>query len=161
MTTVGAIIHKCNKDKITVNLPRSGAPCKISPRGVPMIMRTVRESAQNYTGGSCQWSQGSWDHSHQENNWYHTTQWWTEILQRPLGPPAQESSCTGLSEVSQWFGGELGENVVVRWDQNWSLWHQFNSPCLEEDELCLWPQEHHLQGQTWRWKHYALREFFC
>ncbi len=27
------------------------------------------ESAQNYTGGSCQWSQGSWDHSHQENNW--------------------------------------------------------------------------------------------
>ncbi len=27
------------------------------------------ESAQNYTGGSCQWSRGSWDHSHQENNW--------------------------------------------------------------------------------------------
>ncbi len=27
------------------------------------------ESAQNYTEGSCQWSQGSWDHSHQENNW--------------------------------------------------------------------------------------------
>ncbi len=29
------------------------------------------ESAQNYTGGSCQWSQGSWDNSHQENNWTH------------------------------------------------------------------------------------------
>ncbi len=27
------------------------------------------ESAQNYMGGTCQWSQGSWDHSHQENNW--------------------------------------------------------------------------------------------
>ncbi len=26
-------------------------------------------SAQNYTGGSCQWSQGSWENSHQENNW--------------------------------------------------------------------------------------------
>ncbi len=26
------------------------------------------ESAQNYTGGYGQWSQGSWDHSHQENN---------------------------------------------------------------------------------------------
>ncbi len=26
------------------------------------------ESAQNM-GGSCQWSQGSWEHSHQENNW--------------------------------------------------------------------------------------------
>ncbi len=42
VTTVGAIIHKWKKHKITVNLPRTGAPCKISPRGVSMIMRTVR-----------------------------------------------------------------------------------------------------------------------
>ncbi len=42
MTTVGVIIHKWKKHKITVNLPRSGAPCKISPRGVSMIMRMVR-----------------------------------------------------------------------------------------------------------------------
>ncbi len=42
VTRVGAIIHKWKKHKIIVNLPRSGAPCKISPRGVSMIMRTVR-----------------------------------------------------------------------------------------------------------------------
>ncbi len=42
VTTVGAIIRKWKKHKISVNLPRSGAPCKISPRGVSMIMRTVR-----------------------------------------------------------------------------------------------------------------------
>ncbi len=42
LTTVGAIICKWKKHKITVNLPRTGAPCKISPRGVSMIMRTVR-----------------------------------------------------------------------------------------------------------------------
>ncbi len=42
VTTVGAIIRKWKKHKITVNLPQSGAPCKISPRGVSMIMRTVR-----------------------------------------------------------------------------------------------------------------------
>ncbi len=42
VTTVGAIIRKRKKHKITVNLPRSGAPCKISPRGVSMIMRTTR-----------------------------------------------------------------------------------------------------------------------
>ncbi len=41
-TTVGAIIRKRKKHKITVNLPRTGARCKISPRGVSMIMRTVR-----------------------------------------------------------------------------------------------------------------------
>ncbi len=42
VTTVGANIRKWKKHKITVNLPRTGAPCKISPRGVSMIMRTVR-----------------------------------------------------------------------------------------------------------------------
>ncbi|KAK6314701.1 hypothetical protein J4Q44_G00142300 [Coregonus suidteri] len=42
VTTVGAIIRKWKKHKITVNLPRPGAPCKISPCGVAMIMRTVR-----------------------------------------------------------------------------------------------------------------------
>ncbi len=42
VTTVGAIISKWKKHKITVNLPQTGAPCKISPRGVSMIMRTVR-----------------------------------------------------------------------------------------------------------------------
>ncbi len=42
VTTVGAIIRKWKKHKITVNLPRTGAPCKISPCGVSMIMRTVR-----------------------------------------------------------------------------------------------------------------------
>ncbi len=41
VTTVGAIIPKWKKHKITVNLPRSGAPWKISPHGVSMIMRTV------------------------------------------------------------------------------------------------------------------------
>ncbi len=42
VTTVGAIIRKWKKHKINVHLSRSGAPCKISPRGVSMIMRTVR-----------------------------------------------------------------------------------------------------------------------
>ncbi len=126
-----------------------------------MIMRTVRNQPRTNTGGSCQWSQGSWDHSHQENNWKHTTQWETEILQRLYGPPAHESTCTDPSEVCQWFRGELGESVVVRWDQNQALWHQLNLPCLEEEECCLWPQEHHPHRQTWRWKHYALGVFFC
>ncbi len=40
-TTVGVIIRKW-KYKITINPPRSGAPCKISHHGVRMITRTVR-----------------------------------------------------------------------------------------------------------------------
>ncbi len=46
VTTVGVIILKWKKHKITVNLHRSGAPCKISPRGVSMIMRTVRNQSR-------------------------------------------------------------------------------------------------------------------
>uniref|UniRef100_A0AAZ3RMU5 Transposase Tc1-like domain-containing protein n=1 Tax=Oncorhynchus tshawytscha TaxID=74940 RepID=A0AAZ3RMU5_ONCTS len=42
-TTIGAIIRKRKKFKMTVNHPRSGAPCKISPRGASMIMRKVRD----------------------------------------------------------------------------------------------------------------------
>ncbi len=41
VTTVGVIIHKWKKHEITVNLPLTGAPCKISPCGVSLIMRTV------------------------------------------------------------------------------------------------------------------------
>lgn len=39
-STIGAFIRKWNKYKITDNLPRPGAPCKISS-GVQMILRTV------------------------------------------------------------------------------------------------------------------------
>ncbi|KAJ8342658.1 hypothetical protein SKAU_G00325860 [Synaphobranchus kaupii] len=42
-TTVGAIIRKWKKHKMTINRPRSGAPRKILPRGVSMIMRKVRD----------------------------------------------------------------------------------------------------------------------
>jgi len=44
VSTVGAIVRKWKKHKITVNCSRSGAPRKISPRGVSMILRTVREN---------------------------------------------------------------------------------------------------------------------
>ena len=42
VTTIGAIVRKFKKYNMTINRPRSGAPQKISPRGVAMIMRTVR-----------------------------------------------------------------------------------------------------------------------
>ncbi len=42
-TTVGAIIRKWKKFKKTVDLRRTGAPCKISPRGVSMILRKLRD----------------------------------------------------------------------------------------------------------------------
>ncbi len=42
-TTFGAIFRKWKKFKMTVNFPRTGAQCKILPRGVSMILRKVRD----------------------------------------------------------------------------------------------------------------------
>ncbi|KAK3564010.1 hypothetical protein QTP86_006830 [Hemibagrus guttatus] len=49
-STVGAIIRKCKTYKSTDNLPRSGAPRKISPRGVKMITRTVIKNPRTTRG---------------------------------------------------------------------------------------------------------------
>ncbi len=49
-STVGAIIRKWKTYKTTDNLPRSGAPRKISPRGVKMITRTVRKNPRTTRG---------------------------------------------------------------------------------------------------------------
>ncbi len=156
VTTVGVIIRKWKKHKITVNLPRTRAPCKISPRGVSMIMRTVRNQPRTTRDDLVNDLKAAGT-GKQLVTHYVVKDWNPAALQ---GPPAQESTCTGPSEVCQWFRGELGESVVFRWDQNPALWHQLNSLCLEEEECCLWPQEHHPHRQTWS-KHYALGVFFC
>ena len=43
LTTVGAIIRRWKKHKVNTNLPRSGSPCKILPRGISMMMTKVRD----------------------------------------------------------------------------------------------------------------------
>ncbi|KAK3574092.1 hypothetical protein QTP86_002860 [Hemibagrus guttatus] len=49
-STVGAIIRKWKTYKTTDNLPRSGAPRKVSPRGVKMITRTVSKNPRTTRG---------------------------------------------------------------------------------------------------------------
>ncbi|KAK3530790.1 hypothetical protein QTP70_002824 [Hemibagrus guttatus] len=49
-STVGAIIRKWKIYKTTDKLPRSGAPRKISPRGVKMITRTVSKNPRTTRG---------------------------------------------------------------------------------------------------------------
>ncbi|KAK3560862.1 hypothetical protein QTP86_022609, partial [Hemibagrus guttatus] len=49
-STMGAIIRKWKTYKTTDNLPRSGAPRKISPRGVKMITRMVSKNPRTTWG---------------------------------------------------------------------------------------------------------------
>ena len=68
LTTVGAIIWKWKKHKVAANLPRSGAPRKISPRGISMMMRKVRDQPSTTQDELVNDLKGSWDHSHKENH---------------------------------------------------------------------------------------------
>src|SRR4029434_9699411 len=49
-TTVGAIIIKWKQHQTTVNRPRSGAPCKISPRAVSVIIQKVQNNPRTTKG---------------------------------------------------------------------------------------------------------------
>ncbi len=77
-----------------------------------------------------------------------------------IGPPAQASTCPGLSEVCQrpsgWSWGGMEEGHVVRGDQNRTFWYKLHSPCLEEEEGWVQSQEHHPNREAWGWKHHAL-----
>ncbi len=112
VTTAGAIIHKWKKHKITINLPRSGAPCKISPRGVSMIMRTVRNQPRTTREDLVNDLKAA-KTIVTKKTISNITPRRTEILRHQQGPPAHESTCTAPSEVCQWFRGELGESAVV------------------------------------------------
>ncbi len=69
VTTVDAIFLKQKKHKIAVNLPRTGAPCKISHSVVSMIMITVRNQPRTARDNLVNDLKAAWDRSHQENNW--------------------------------------------------------------------------------------------
>src|SRR4029434_4971294 len=49
-TTIGAIIRKWKQHQTTVNRSRSGAPCKISPRAVSVIIRKVHNNPRPTQG---------------------------------------------------------------------------------------------------------------
>ena len=99
-TTVGAIIRKWKKFKMTVNFPRSGAPCKFSPRGASMIMRKVRDQPRTTRQDLVNDLKRAGT-TVSKKTISNTTPSLIKILQRTQGPPAQASACPGPSEVCQ------------------------------------------------------------
>src|SRR4029434_10988746 len=49
-TTIGAIVRKWKQHQTTVHRSRSGAPCKISPRAVSVIIRKVQNNPRTTQG---------------------------------------------------------------------------------------------------------------
>ncbi len=149
---------------MTVNLPRTGAPCKISPRGVSMILRKVRDQPRTTREDLVNDLKraGTTVSTVTISNTLHPSG--IKILQRAQGPPAQASTCPVPSEVCQrpsgWSRGGMREGHVVRWDQNITIWYKLLSPCLEE-ERWVQSQEHHPNREAWGWKHHTLGVLFC
>ncbi len=134
VTTVGAIIHKWKKHKITVNLPSTGAPCKFSPCGVSVIMRTVRNQPRTT----------------REDLVYDLKAAGTIVTKKTIGNTLCHEglkSCSARKvpllkkahvQAPLKFANDSEENwvkVFSLWNR--ALWHQLNSPCLEEEECCL------------------------
>ncbi len=119
-----------------VSLSLGKAPCNISPHGVSMIMRTVRNQPRTTREDLVNDLKAAGNIVTKKTIGNTLRREGLKSCSTRKAPPAQESTCTDLSEVCQWFRGELGESVVVRWDQNPALWHQLNSLCLEEEECC-------------------------
>ncbi len=136
VTTVGAIIHKWKKQKITINLPRSGAPCKISPSGVSMIMRTVRNQPRTTREDLVNDIKAAGTIVTKKtmgNTLRHEGLKSCGVSKVPLIKKAHEQ--TRLKFINDSEDNWL--SAVVRSDQNPALWHQLNSACLEEEECCL------------------------
>ncbi len=101
VTTVGAIIRKFKKHKITVNLPRSGAPYKISPRGVSMIMKTVRNHPRTTREDLVNNLKAAGTIFTKKTIGNTLCREGLKSCSTRSGPPAQESTCAGPSEVCQ------------------------------------------------------------
>ena len=112
--TVGAIIRKWKKHKVTANLPQSGAPRKTSPCGISMMMRKVRDqpsTTQKELVNDLK-AVGTTVTKRTISNTLHREGLKSCCAQ---GSSAEEGTCTGPSEVCQrtpgLSGGGLGDAV--------------------------------------------------
>ncbi len=144
VTTVDAIIRKWKKHKIIVNLPSDWGSMQDLTSWSFNDHENGEESAQNYTGGSCQWFQGSWD----------TVKDWN------LAAPAR-SPCSRKHMYRH-----IWSLPMIQRRTGWKCCGQMRpkSSSLASTQLAVFGGGGMLpmtprtpsHRQTWRWKHYAL-----
>ncbi len=154
VTTIGVIIRKWKKHKITVNLPRAEAPCKISPRGVLMIMITVRSQPRTT----------------REDLVNDLKAAGIIVTKKTIGNTLRREglkSCSACKvpllkkahvQARLKVSNDSEENLVkVLWSDETKI--QLNSTHrVWRRRNAAYDNPHR---QTWRWKHYALGLFYC
>ena len=157
--TVGAIIRKWKKHKVTANLPRSGATRKISPCGISMLMRKVRD-------------QPSTTHEELVNDLKAVETTDTKrTISNTRHREGLKSCCTHKVPLLKAYAQgrlkfaeehlddpeEAWEKMMLSDETKIELFGIVDLPCLEEEKCWVEPQEPHCE--TWRWKPYALGVF--
>lgn len=137
--TVGAVIQKCEKYKLTINYPQHGAQCKIFLMGSWMMMRKGKGegSTHNCSGGPWQWSEGSWVYSHQGHHWFYTTMWCKALKEtcwkKAFGQIHLQFSSAHLNDLKK---------MIASYETKQFFWHQRNHQCLEKEKCWLWFEHH-------------------
>ncbi len=159
--TVGAIIHQWRTHKITVNLARSGAPCKISPRGVSMIKRTVRNQPRTTredvvndlkAAGTIVTKKTIGNTLHREGLKS------CSARTVPLLKIAHVRACLKFANDSE----EKWVKVLWSDETKIKLFCINSTRCFQRRRNAACDsKEHHPHRQTRRWKHYALGVYFC
>uniref|UniRef100_A0AAY5KXN1 Sleeping Beauty transposase HTH domain-containing protein n=1 Tax=Esox lucius TaxID=8010 RepID=A0AAY5KXN1_ESOLU len=138
-TAVCAIIRKWKKFKMTVSLPQSGAPCKISPCGASMIMRKVRDQPRTTRQdlGNYLKRAGTTVSKKTISN---------KILQRTQGPSAQASHGTMYREM---LANNLLPSVrTLKMGRSWVFQHD-NDPKHTARATKEWLRKKHLKVLEW------------
>ncbi len=137
--TVGAIIRKWKKHKITVNLPRTGAPCKLSPRGVSRIMRTVRNqprTTREYLVNDLKEAGTIVTKKTIGNTLHHERLKSCSARKVPLLKKAHVQA--RLKFANEHLNDSEENWLKVLWSDETKIeLFGINSPCLEEEECCL------------------------
>jgi transposase len=161
-STVGAVIRKWKKHHTTANLPRSGPPHKISPRGVSLIMRTVRNHPKTTRGELMNQLKAAG----------------TTVTKETVGNTLRRhglKSCSARKvpllkkkhvqarmkfAIHHLDDSEEAWKKVMWSDETKIELFGLNSSCLEGKEHRVQPKEHHPHRQAWWWQHHALGVLF-
>ncbi len=162
-STMGAIIRKWKTYKTTDNLPRSGAPRKISPRGVKMITRTVSKNPRTTRGDLVK--------DLQRAGTKVTKATISNTLRRqglkscsarrvPLLKPVHVQARLKFAREHLDDPEEDWENVIwsdetkielIGKNSTCRVWRRKNAELHPKNTYC----------EAWGWKHHALGLFFC
>ncbi len=148
-TTVGAIIKKWKKFKMTANLPRTGAPCKILPHGELMILRKVRNQPRTTREDVVNDLKRA------------GTTVSTVTISNTLHRHGFKSPCSSQHISRPIWSLPKTIWMIQRRHGKGTFWYKLHSPCLEEEDGWVQSLEHHPNREAWGWKYHALGVLFC